>query len=233
MFEGRPAVRFASWAFAPCLAGAVASSAWAAGGAHAVDDAAVEPPGVCHLEAWTTGYGAGRGLATASPGCTLRASPRLELGAGIQHLRDHPDDTLAGPSMKLSLRPVETGLGVGLAGTGAWSFRRDRVESASLIVPLTVPLGRRLRFNLNGGWVYARAARHRHEAFVGAQAEAQLAPDVGLMVEAFGRNHGRPGVQAGLRWTPRQGPLDLDLLVGRRTDGVSRTAVTLGLSLRR
>jgi hypothetical protein len=216
-----------------CLFLAAAGPACAAGGAHVIDDDAVETPGTCHLETWVTHYAPGRGLANAAPACTPSALPRLEIGAAVQTLWDSHNDTTLGPAVKLNLRPVTRGLGLALSGAAAWSLRSGRLETASAIVPLTVPVGQRLHLNFNSGWTYAHGAAHRHAVFFGAQAEFQLTRSFGLMTEAFGRDHGHPGAQAGLRWTPGGGKLDLDLMAGRRVDGVSRNAVTLGVTVRR
>lgn len=226
---GAWACRIAPWL---ALALGSAEAAWAAGGAHVVDDAGVEAPGVCHLETWATRSGPGRGLGNFSPACTLDRWPRLELGAGLFHVVDGRDDTLAGPAFKLNLRPVETGVGLGVSTTGAWSLRSGRLESAGLVAPVTIQMGERVRLNVNGGMLYSRTAAHRHMAFAGAQVEVQLSPQVSLMAEAFGKDRGLPGGQVGVRWTPGRGNFDLDLLIGRRADGVAPSAITLGLTLR-
>lgn len=207
-------------------------AAWAAGGGHVVDDAAVETAGACHIETWVTRTGPGRGLGALSPACTSVAWPRVELGASLLHLDERRDETLVGPAIKWNLRPAETGLGVGLAATGAWSLRSDRLETAGLVAPVTLHAGKRLRVNINGGLLYSRSGAHRRMAFAGAQVEVQLTPRIGLMAEVFGKDRGLPGGQVGLRWTPPGGDFDLDLLAGRRVDGVAPSAITLGLTWR-
>jgi hypothetical protein len=206
--------------------------ALAAGGAHVIDDAGVETPGLCHVESWFTRYDGERGLMNVSPACTFTAWPRLEIGGTIQHLWDDVDDTTVGPTLKLNLQPIETGLGVGLLATGNWSVRSGHLQTAGLIVPVTAGLTERLRAHVNAGWLYGRSSQHQHVAFYGAQVEMEFAPHVTLMLEVFGRSQGLPGGQLGVRWNPGGGWFDLDLLAGRRTDGVSRDAIALGLTLR-
>ncbi len=212
-----------------------ASGARASGAEHVVDDAAVETPGVCHLEAWTTRLAARQGLVNLSPACTRQAWPRLELGAGIQHAwaAGGISDTTIGPAVKLNLLPEDQGLGLGIAGSAAYGARAGRLETAGLLVPMTLPVGRRLRINLNAGWSYTRAAARRDAMFYGAQAELSPIDDLVLMVEAFRRYGGRPGGQVGLRWPPGGGRVDLDLVAGRRADGESPRALSLGLTVRR
>ncbi len=99
-------------------------------------------------------------------------------------------------------------------------------------MPVTIPAGEKLRFNLNAGWLWARAD-HRHDMFVGAQAEIALRKNLNLMVENFTRDEGKVGGQAGLRWTVGNGAVDLDLIGGRYVDGVTRNAISFGVTIRR
>jgi hypothetical protein len=211
----------------------VASAAWASGNEHVIDDSVVETPGVCHLESWATRFGPRHGLVNLSPACTREAWPNLEIGGAVQHGWDNgTSDTTIGPALKYTLRGEETGLGLGVIGGGAWSVRSGRLETASLIAPVTLKLNDRVRFNLNAGWSYARASVKRDAAFYGAQAELGVARDLTVMVEAFQRDGGKAGGQLGLRWNPGGGRVDFDLIAGRRIDGVTPSAITLGVTLR-
>lgn len=225
--------RLVPFIFALTVASFTSAPAFASGGEHVVDDATVETPGTCHLESWITVHDRERGLLNLSPACTRRAWPRLEIGGAFQHTWDGRTHNTFGPALKLNLRPVETGFGVALITSGTFDLSSGKLETASVIVPLTIPVNDRVRFNLNGGWTYARTSAQPHAAFYGAQVEVQVARDFSLMGEVFGRDHGSAGAQAGLRWTPRNGRLDVDVVVGRRVDGVSPRSVTLGLTLRR
>lgn len=215
------------------LALLVAGPAFASGGEHIVDDAAVETPGTCHLENWVTLSSGGGGLVNSGPACTRKAWPNLELGGFIAHgWTRNSDDTLIGLSPKLMLRSEDRGIGIGISTSVGYGIDRGRFETASVIVPLTIPAGEKLRFNLNAGWQWARAG-HRHDLFVGAQAEIALRKSLNLMVETFTRDQGKVGGQVGLRWTVAGGAVDLDLIGGRYADGATRSAVTFGLTIRR
>jgi hypothetical protein len=204
------------------------SVAWASGSEHVIDDSVVETPGVCHLESWATRFGPRQGLVNLSPACTREAWPNLEIGGAVQHAWGKgQDDTTIGPALKYTLRSEETGVGI---GAGAWG---GRLETASLIVPVTLRLYDRVRFNLNAGWSHARASARRDAAFYGVQAEVGVARDLTVMVEAFRRDGGKAGGQLGLRWNPGGGRVDFDLIAGRRIDGATPRAITLGLTLRR
>jgi hypothetical protein len=140
-------------------------------------------------------------------------------------------DTLIGLAPKLVLRSEDRGIGIGIAASTGFGIARGRIETASVIVPVTIPAGRKLRFNLNAGWQWRRAD-DRHDLFVGAQAEIALKQNLGLMVEVFTRDKDKAGAQAGLRWTIAKGQADIDLLAGRYLDGVTPTSLTLGVTLR-
>ncbi len=211
-----------------------AGVAQASGNEHVIDDAAVEAPGVCHLEGWTTRFGPHHRLVNLSRACTRKAWPNLEIGGSVQQAwAEGSLDATLGPALKYVLRSEDTGLGLGVIGGGAWSLRRGQLETASLIAPVTFHLNDRFRINLNAGWSYSRASVDRHAAFYGAQAEMAMARDLSLMVEAFGRDGGKTGGQIGVRWNPGGGRFDLDLIAGRRVDGEAPRAITLGLTVRR
>lgn len=213
----------------------LAPMAWASGNEHVVDDAAVETPGVCHLEAWATRFGPRQGLVNLAPACTRKAWPRLELGAGFQRAWTPSGRGVAtlGPALKLNILPEEQGLGLGLTGAAAYDPRSGHVETATLVAPVTLPVSDRLRINLNAGWSYARTSERHQAAFYGVQGELAVTRTLTLMVESFRREGGDPGAQAGVRWNPGGGRFDLDLVVGRRVDGESPRALSLGFTVRR
>ena len=211
----------------------IATPAWAEGGAHVVDSANVETPGVCHLESWVTHNNAERGSLNLSPACTRRDLPELEIGAAFQHAWDHNDVAVAGPALKLNLRSTDTGLGVGVIANATLDLRTGKPETAALIVPVSLPVGERLLINANAGWTYGAARAQQSQGFYGVQAILGVSRDLSLMAEVFGHTREQAGAQAGVRWTPGGGRLDVDLLAGRRVDGGDTRAVTLGLTVRR
>ncbi|MCP1470688.1 hypothetical protein J3E64_002381 [Sphingobium sp. OAS761] len=215
------------------LALPTATPALAAGGADVVDDAAVETPGTCHLESWVTLNDEKGGIINSAPACTRKAWPNLELGGFVAHGWTHDsDDTVIGLSPKLVLRSEDRGVGIGIATSLGYGIDRRRFETASIIVPVTISACRIVRFNLNAGWQWTRAD-HRHDLFVGAQAEVAATRNLNLMVEAFTRDHDKAGGQARLRWTVAGGAVDLDLIGGRYVDGATPSAITFGVTIRR
>ena len=219
----------------------------ASGGSHVVDDSEAEAPGHCHLELWGTYIDPRAGLVNIGPGCTHHAVPNLEVGGYVQpslstgaSAAGAPGpgaggasfDALFGPALKYTLRHDSTGLGVGVDAGFTFNGSRRRMEAVSALVPVTFRVSDRVRVNLNAGGQYVRADK-AVESFLGAQVEVALGSDLTLMVEHFGRSHAFSGDQAGLRWTPKGRNFDLDLVAGRRIDGVSATAVSFGVTLRR
>lgn len=219
----------------PCCALLLSSfsqSALAAGGAHVVDDAAIEAPGTCHLENWISAGADGATLLNLGPACTAAALPNIELGGFLTHQwRDNITETDGGLGLKLLLRNEDRGWGLALSTGAGFSAKRSRMESASIIVPLTIPVSSAVRVNINAGWQWTRA--ERHSLFTGGQAEIVLTPRLGLMIEGFTRSKGKAGGQSGVRWTIDHERIDVDLLMGRYVDGATRNAVTLGITIRR
>lgn len=232
---------------AVAVAGLLATTpAHAEGGSHVVDDSEVEDAGHCHLEVWLSRISTRAGLLNLGPACTFRRFPDFEVGAFIQPSRSTgasaagapgpfsasaSTDVFLGPALKYTLRHDTTGLGVGVDAGFTYNATSRRMEAVSALVPVTFALGP-VRVNLNAGAQYVRSDRAM-ESFLGAQAELPIGHDLTVMVEHFGRSRGFAGDQAGLRWTPKGRNFDVDLVAGRRIDGVSRRALSIGVTLRR
>ncbi len=198
------------------------TAAWAAGGAHIVDDSEVIEPGSCQFDTWVSKFDdGGSGYFNATNACTLKDLPKLQFGAQFQHLwtPDAGDVQLLGPQAKLNFLPEESGVGVGLIFNSGVALQTGNLETLSLIVPVTIPLNDRVRFNFNAGWSYIRVGDFPNALFYGAQVEAKVGwEDVSLMAEVFGREPGFTGGQIGVRWRPNDGPLSFDLLAGGSFD---------------
>jgi hypothetical protein len=203
----------------------------AAGGAHVVDDAQVETPGLCHVELWTTA-GRGQRIFHAAPACTFASLPDIEFGGFVELASANGEEGMIfGPAIKLALRPVESGIGIGLAASAGVSLGGASVDTASLFLPVTVDVTDRLRFNANAGWAWTRGPL-AHEAIYGAQLEYAATSAIGLMAEVFAGSRRGHGYQAGLRWSPGRAAFDIDLLA-REDRGEDRArSFTLGLTMR-
>lgn len=208
------------------------SSGQAAGGAHIVDDSEVETPGGCHLEMWVTRFIPGDGYANFEPACTPAKVPWLEIAVAYQHYWDQAIGApLLGPQIKINLQSDTEGVGVGLGFNAAVNLETGSVNLGSIIGLVTIPIGRTLRININGGWSYL-AGDQPDAFFWGGQAEVDIGGDISLMLEAFGRHPGTIGNQMGLRYTPNNGRYDFDLLVGTTFDDTNTLFATMGVTIR-
>lgn len=157
--------------------------------------------------------------------------PTVEFGAGISHgWQDDERQTLIGPSLKVALRPVSKGVGLGVGLSAAVDPSTGKADSAWVLIPATVDLTKHVRTNLNLGYVWSRDG-DRHALLAGVQFEARVRDKLSLMAEGFVRDGHPPGFQTGIRWTPRQW-IDVDLLGGHRIDDSSTSTITVGLTLR-
>ena len=206
--------------------------AQAAGGAHVVDDAGVETPGVCHLESWGTRLDRRSGVLVFAPACTRKRWSRLEIGGFLQRsATDGARQTVIGPALQLALSRDDAPARIGVLATPTIQARNGRIDGASILMPITIAVSARATVNVNAGYIYSRFG-DRDASFVGVQLDRALTGKLGFMVEAFARDRGKPGFQTGLRWTPVSW-IDIDALVGSRLDGTSPRALTIGLTLRR
>lgn len=207
--------------------------AMAAGGAHGVDDAAVETPGACHLESWVSDLGGGDRLVNFSPACTPEAVPTVEIGGSVQQVGPRGERRwLAGPAVKWTLREgAGRGPAVGLAGSVLVDVRSGHLDSAALFVPVTFRPAKKVTVNLNAGGGHSRG-EGAHMLY-GAQIDVAAGQGVALMAEIFGRPDQRPTLQAGIRWTLDRDRIDLDLLGGRQGGAGGEGNLTLGFTIRR
>jgi len=206
----------------------------AAGHAHIVDDSDVETPGVCHIEGWTTNFLNGDGYANASPACTMKSMPMLEIGFGYQHFwGQFIRAPLFGPQFKWKFTPVESGVGFGVGLNAGVNLTTGDLGTGSLIALVSLPVTSKVTFHFNAGWSYVRYVESQNAVFYGAQFEAKIRPDLLLMIEGFGRSSGdNIGTQVGLRYTPEEGPIDFDLLIGSFFDLGNPTFITFGVTVR-
>lgn len=211
---------------------AMAMPAHAAGGAHVVDDSEVESPGTCHVDGYVSRSSGDQWLVYTAPACTRWAMSHLEIGGFVSHaITCDRTDTLVGFTPKWTLRMQNKGLGIALSGSLNYGIDQRRLESASLIMPITLPVGADLRLHANAGWIWTRAG-NTHDMFFGGQAEYLITPHLEVMAEGFSRDEGKIGGQTGLRLTTDAGHLDIDLLYGRYVDGITPGTSTFGMTLR-
>ncbi len=121
----------------------------AAGGHHAVDDAAIDDPGQCNLELWAERSDLDRRqLQHAGVGCNLLG---VELGVNADRETAHGASTrhLHGVQLKWAT-PLRPQLAIGVVGALGWQGEAPRSQR-TLLVPLTWTPRDDLAIHLNVG----------------------------------------------------------------------------------
>jgi hypothetical protein len=96
----------------------VAAPAIAAGGHHAVDDAAIIEPGNCKAEGWVSNEDQGEKLAHAGTAC--RVGP-IELNGSAVYAREHDGSSITGYGLQGKwATEVTPGLSAGLLAASGW-----------------------------------------------------------------------------------------------------------------
>jgi hypothetical protein len=221
----------------------------AAGGAFAVDDAAVDAPGACKVESWVAFASNQDFIGVVSPACVVKLGRPVELGVAYQRSRaDGEWGTTLGLKAKTNIIPVETGkLGVGFSIGVPIDLLMRQVTGFSANVPFTFQFSEEFKLNANLGWLYERTNDHINWLTWGAGFEWQFAPKLTLIGETFGQlgrlpmvepgdplppnSIREPRVQLGLRITPMDA-FDIDFIYGRNLTGENANWGTLGLNVR-
>jgi hypothetical protein len=164
-----------------CLLG-LASAARAAGGHHAVEDAALLDPGVCQLEVWVDRAAGGRGtILHAGPGC--RAGPvELSLNLDRFHAERAGTATVVVPQLKWAVELVPS-LSTGIVVAAAVHDHSPAFLGSSVVVPLTWEAAPGLLAHLNVGRDFVH--RGPNAARGGVAVEWQAAPCCSLVAERF------------------------------------------------
>lgn len=224
--------------FAALIAGAMlvgAAESWAAGGAFAVDDAAVDEPGACKVETWGSFADNTDRIGVIAPACVVNLLRPIEIGVSLARLRSDRAWTTEGVIKgKTNLLPVVTGrLGAALVGGAVFDLTAGEHTHVFFALPLTYSFNDQFRINLNAGWLWEREQRQSFFTW-GAGIEWAFANPVTFIAEVFGlAGHGDddPRFQAGLRFTPRDW-FDIDLIYGRNITGEDANWITVGLNIR-
>ncbi|AWM95191.1 hypothetical protein DJ564_18425 [Pseudomonas sp. 31-12] len=214
----------------------IISSANAAGGAYAVDDAGINAPGKCNIDAWyQNGRHSSSSNSVVSQDCTFKGLPNVQLGAAVQHSRDDGDsETQLSPQFKTQIfSRDDLGLELALAGSAHFAFNRGHAfDGADLNLPFTYQPLQTLRLNLNAGWTHAYDEGEQHHRWTwGTGVEYDLARSLTLIAERYGQQGGEQAWQAGPRLHIGK-RIDVDLVVGRNLTGERDQWLTTGATLR-
>lgn len=204
----------------------LASHAHAAGGHHAVDDAAILDPGQCEVEAWMERerHGA-RALSHIGPAC--RVGP-VELGLNLDRTRADGarPRAVAGPQLKWAHAWTGT-VSVGVLLGAAWADRAPRSMGRALVFPVSWQASDALALHLNIGKDFRRG-REPDTLRAGAALEWAARPAWSFVAEAV-RDSGARHWRAGARHVLAQG-LSIDLSRAQGLDGGPPAWWTLGLN---
>ena len=160
----------------------VSLSARAAGGHHAVDDAAVLDVGKCKLEGWAEREtGDARTLLHLGTGC--RVGP-VELGLNLDKEKQAPSDaaTSFGPQIKWAF-PLSDVLSVGVVASAKFNSQSPRHASSTVVLPLSWRATDTLSAHFNWGRNFFRGGAGQPRG--GVSLEWAPASDVSLVAERF------------------------------------------------
>ncbi len=209
------------------LAAAAASPlpATAAGGHHAVDDAAILEAGVCKAEGWASRAAGGTRGEHVGNGC--RFGP-VELSIGLDRERGGDEGTTRNAGLQLKwATEVAPGLSAGLSLAPGWApGARPRERSTVVTGLLTGSVGETVRWHANLG----RALNNpgADETRGGLSVDWTFRPGWQVMAERY-RQDGSHFVRTGLRWQPAEG-WTLDLSRALRVAGAGAASTTLGFT---
>lgn len=211
----RPLVLLTLWA--------AAWQAHAAGGHHAVDDAAILEPGQCQVETWRDQEtGGARSLFHVGPACRIGA---FEAGLNLDRTRAAGAETatVAGPQVKWA-QPLGERFSAGAVVSTAWQDRSPARVGTTLVVPLTWRPGETVLVHLNAGRDFRRHDVDSNRA--GAALEWTPLPAWSFVAERF-RESRTDYWRAGARWalTPS---LNVDLSRARGLGDSAPAWWTLG-----
>lgn len=196
----------------------------AAGGHHAVDDAAMLDAGSCKAEGWwAAGASAARTL-HAGAGCRVGA---VELSLGTERLRNDRATAHAWGVQVKWAHELPSGAAVGFSLAPIWQGRSAQDYQGSVAMGLlSWEAAPDLRLHLNLG----RQVRHRGQdaSAGGLSLDWRILADLQAMVERY-RVDNSHAARAGLRWTPAKG-WALDASRAQPTSGRREPTWTLAVT---
>jgi hypothetical protein len=199
------------------VVGCSATTAYAAGGHFAVDDATILEPDECQVEVWRESADELGWLVHVGPAC--RVGP-VELALNAEHfrVRDLSAQSALGPQVKWATT-LDDRFAVGIVAAATWRTRTPHYVGVSLYVPLSVKLVESLRANVNVGrdWLRGGASLARG----GIALEWQATREWVLVGERF-RQAGGDFARVGAQWQASE-TIGFDL---SRTRGLGAAAAS-------
>ncbi|MGO4395130.1 hypothetical protein AB4Z46_27615 [Variovorax sp. M-6] len=207
-----------------CLVGVVLQ-AHAAGGHHAVDDAAILGPGQCQLETWVDREtGGARSALHLGPAC--RVGP-VELGLNGDRTRTAEDGLIVfgGPQIKWAY-PLNESWSTGVVFSATWRSRAPGFVGSSFVIPVTWQAGETVSVNANIGRDFLRG--DTDAARSGLSLEWSPLSTWSFVAERF-REFEADYWRAGTRWMPHPA-FSIDLSLARGLGPLEPAWWSLGLT---
>lgn len=203
--------------------GLLCGAAWAAGGHHALDDAAILEPDTCEAEGWLTRAQAGSRLLHAGGAC--RVGP-VELGAASDHTRESGASETAWALQLKWATELAPGFSAGFSLTPGWQARAQPRYQATTLVALATWVPREdIAFHLNLGRDLVHAARDEKRG--GVSVEWTPRDQWSLTAERYVEQQAH-FVRAGLRWAVSE-DWTFDISRAHRLRGPGESSWTFGL----
>lgn len=201
-----------------------ACGAFAAGGHHAVDDAAILEPGQCELESW---FGRARGEKLLHAGGACRVGP-VELGAAAEYGRLAGAGSQTGWGLQAKwAHELGDGFSIGASLTPGWQAHvRPRYQATTVAALATWAPGEALALHLNLGRDLVHSGPDLHRSGMAIE----WTPRTGwtLLAERYLEEQTH-FARAGLRWTVGGG-WSVDLSRTQSLRGPNPSMWTLGLT---
>ncbi len=207
--------------------------AQAAGGAFFVDNAGVDDPGTCKVEAWASAARGDDRVFAVVPACAVSLGQPVEFGVQYDRLRLDGEWASAGAlNAKTPLVPFIDHVQFGAAVSGAvvLAFETNEIAAYVVNVPFSFRVAEPLQLNFQVGGIWERATGHEHFTW-GGGIELALTRQLTFVGEMFSLASRHRGVQAGLRYTPHE-KIDFDLIYGHNLAGDKSDWLTLGVNVR-
>ena len=203
---------------------AAAAPAWAAGGHHAVDDAAILEPRQCEAESWTAH---GRGARpTVQAGLNCRLGP-AEFGFAAEHARDPGTSATSWQAQAKWATQLTDSLSVGASLAPTWQAQlRPHYQGITATALVSADAGHGTSVHANLGREYM----HRGPGYArwGVGLEWAVRDVLVISAERFVQEGGQ-FLRAGLRWQAGE-RLMLDLSHAHHVRGEGRSTWTAAVS---
>lgn len=197
----------------------------AAGGHHAVDDAAILEAGQCQVETWADRYAGGaRTLVHFGPACHVGG---VELGVSLDRLRSSEEGNLVGKGVQIKWAgSLSKSVSLGVVLAANWQNTSPGFTGTTLVVPVTWQAGEKWLAHINLGRDFRRAGADSTRSGVALEWAPQ--PKFSVVAERF-REGGGDFWRAGGRWAPNAA-LSIDISHARGLHGAAPPWWTVGLT---